>query len=93
MTLEVRLGVLALVFFISFLALGYLVTTRRLSQFDVRAGNLHGMSTDLAVIFTLSGRSIPLLTLAAISLAIFFAARQPLWIPITIFVSQVASQG
>ncbi|GAC1387908.1 MAG: hypothetical protein NVSMB31_01000 [Vulcanimicrobiaceae bacterium] len=93
MSLEVRLGLLSLVFFAAFLTLGWLVTTRRLSRFDIRAENFHGMSTDLAVLFTLSGRSLPLLSLGVFSTLIFAVLHKPIWIPLAIFVSQVSSQG
>ncbi|GAC1503370.1 MAG: hypothetical protein NVS1B14_08700 [Vulcanimicrobiaceae bacterium] len=82
-------GVCALVFTV----LGLFVRRGPPMQLDARFGAFRGDATHLAVIFTLSGRSAPLLVLGLISLGAGLAFHFPLWIPIAIFASQVCSQA
>lgn len=93
MSIEARLWGLSIVFLLAFLVLGWLVTAHSLSRIDVEAGSLRSMSTSLAVLFTLSGRSMPLLGLGILTVVLFALFHRPIWIPVTIFVSQLISQG
>ncbi len=92
MTIEARLWMLSALCAVGFAALGLLVRARPLIRLDARFGALRGDATGLAVVFTLSGRSAPLLILGLLSLGASLAFRRPIWIPIAIFGSQVSSQ-
>jgi undecaprenyl-diphosphatase len=93
-TLEARLWTLAVLFAAAFFILAILVTsTHALNRLDAAGLVLRGQSTGLAAIFTLSGRALPLLGLGLLSVLLFFALRQPLWVPLAIFASQLVSQG
>ena len=92
--IETRLWILAAVFLTLFAVLGVLVTsTHALARVDAVAAVLRGYATGVAAMFTLTGRALPLLLLGAFSVVVFLLLKKPLWIPLTIFASQLASQG
>ncbi len=92
--LEARLWILAVVFLALFAILGILVmSTHALSRLDAAAAVLRDHATGLATIFTLSGRALPLLALGLVSVLLFLFLKRPLWIPLAIFASQIASQS
>jgi len=93
MTLESRLWFVAAIAFAAFVALGCIVSRVPPMRFDVEASATRGTATQLAIVFTQSGRFWPLLALACLGALIFAVARWPIWIPLVIFVSQIASQG
>lgn len=94
MSLEARLWAFSLIFAAAFVVLGVLVaSTHALARLDLAAVGVRGQATATAAIFTLSGRAIPLVVLGLLSLLAFLVFRQPLWIPVAIFASQLASQG
>lgn len=94
MTPEARLWLLATAFASAFAILATLVrSTRALLPLDALSSPLRGRNVRAAAILTRSGRALPLLVLAALSVALFAILREPLWIPLAIFASQVVSQG
>ena len=94
MTPEAGLWTLALVFALAFAMLGIFgLTTHAVGVLDATIARLRGGATGLAKIFTLSGRALPLLALGLVSVVIFIATKRPVWIPLAIFASQLASQG
>jgi membrane-associated phospholipid phosphatase len=88
-----RLWILAIIFLLAFVMLGLLVTSNPLNRMDVVAGGVRGSSPGLAALFTLSGRSVPLLALGILTVLAFALFHRPIWVPIMIFVSQLASQA
>jgi len=93
MTLENRLWIAAVAAMLAFVALGLVVSRATPMRLDVEAETLRGSATPLAIFFTQSGRSWPLLALAIVGTLLFAIGRWPLWIPLGIFVSQLLSQG
>ena len=93
MPIEHRLWLVAALAFSAFLALGSVVTRRGLGRVDVESGSWRGTSTALAAVFTLSGRSLPLLVAGILSLALSVLFHRNLYTPLFIFASQLASQG
>ena len=93
MTLENRLWLIAAISIVLFVALGLLVSRVPPTRIDVEAGAARGTATQLAIVFTQSGRFWPLFALGCLGLLIFALVRRPIWIPILIFISQIASQG
>ncbi|HVS45310.1 MAG TPA: hypothetical protein VMS32_01445, partial [Verrucomicrobiae bacterium] len=94
MTLEGRLWTLAVAFLAAFLILGVLVaSTHALSRLDAVGAIFRGRSTGLAAMFTLSGRAWALVGLGIFSVVLFVILKKPIWVPLAIFASQVASQG
>ncbi|MBV8726710.1 MAG: phosphatase PAP2 family protein [Candidatus Eremiobacteraeota bacterium] len=93
MTLESRLWIAAAVAIIAFVALGAIVSRQPPMRLDVEAGATRGAATQLAIVFTQSGRFWPLIALACAGTLLFAIARWPLWIPLVILVSQITSQG
>lgn len=93
MILETRLWLVAALALSAFVALGFYVSTHGLSRFDVESASWRGTSTGLAGIFTLSGRSLPLLALGSLSLVLCFVFHRNIYTPMAIFASQLVSQG
>lgn len=93
MAVETRLWLVAALALSAFLALGYYASTRPLGRVDVESGSWRGTSTGLAAVFTLSGRSLPLLLAGMLSLALCVVFHRNLYTPLFIFASQLASQG
>ncbi|MEO6913851.1 MAG: phosphatase PAP2 family protein [Candidatus Baltobacteraceae bacterium] len=93
MSSDLRWWIASGVFLAAFILLGFYVTHTGLSRLDVEAVALRDHSTTLAALFTLTGRSLPLLLIAAVGIGILAFARANLWIGVIILVSQVASQG
>jgi membrane-associated phospholipid phosphatase len=93
MTFETRLWILAIAFFAAFVILGIFVSTHSPSRLDIEGGYLRGMSTGLAAMLTFSGRALPLLGLAILTVLLFLVLKKPIWVPLAILASQVASQG
>jgi membrane-associated phospholipid phosphatase len=76
-----------------FLAQGFLITTMPFLRLDGAAAALHGHGVQAAIVFTESGRFLPLLLIGLIGVAALAALRLPLWIGIGVLISQIASQG
>ena len=93
MTADARLWLLALTFFTGFGALGYVVATYALSGIDIRAQMFRGDLTAFSILLTRSGRAVPLLLLALVSVGIYAVLHRPVWVPLAVFASQVTSQG
>lgn len=83
----------ALIAFALFCALGLSVSHRVAQRVDLAGASLRGGWIRLAAIFTVTGRAVPLTVLSAVVLLIFFVARLPLWIAVTVIASQTLSQG
>jgi len=92
MSAEARLWTLAISFFACFAILGFVVVRYSLSRFDVRAGTFRGQLTKAAIVFTRSGRAMPLLGLGVVSVFIYALLHRPIIVPIGVMISQVASQ-
>jgi membrane-associated phospholipid phosphatase len=90
---ETRLWISSAVALALFLALGFLFTTMPFSRLDVAAAALQGHGVQAAIIFTESGRFLPLLLIGLIGIAALAALRLPLWIGVGVLVSQITSQG
>ncbi len=86
------LGVVAFTCFALFVVLGYFVSRRPLGALDARAVYFRSQATPLALIFTKSGRSTALWIGYVIAIAVYAIARLPLWIPLLMTGSQIASQ-
>jgi len=78
--------------FALFLVLGYFVSRRPLGVLDARAVYFRSQAIPLALIFTKSGRSTALWIGYVIAIAVYAMARLPLWIPLLMTGSQIASQ-
>ena len=76
-----------------FAALGYAVIRNPLARADIESATWRGTSTGLAAVFTLSGRSLPLLVLGVLSLLLCVAFHRNIYVPLAIFASQLLSQG
>ncbi len=92
MTLELRLGGVALALFALFVAVGLRVARRPLGPLDARAVCFRGQLTPLALVFTMSGRSRALTSACIVAIAMYAALRLPIAIPIAISASQLFSQ-
>ena len=90
---KMRLWTISAVAFALFIVLGFLVTTPPFSRLDAVATALQGHGVQAAVIFTESGRFLPLLLIGLIGIAALAALRLPLWIGAGVLVSQITSQG
>lgn len=86
------LGVIAFTCFALFLVLGYFVSRRPLGVLDARAVFFRSQAIPLALVFTKSGRSTALWIGYVISIGVYAIARLPLWIPLLMTGSQIASQ-
>jgi undecaprenyl-diphosphatase len=94
-TLELRLWFAASLCLVAFCVLGYAVThAPSLWRIDVEeAAAVHGQATPLAVLFTGTGRALPLFILAVIGILATAATHANVRIAIAIFVAQLISQG
>ncbi|HXM17390.1 MAG TPA: phosphatase PAP2 family protein [Candidatus Tumulicola sp.] len=88
-----RLWTISAVAFALFIVLGFLVATPPFSRLDAAATALQGHGMQAAVIFTESGRFLPLLSIGLIGIATLAAARLALWMGAGVLVSQIMSQG
>jgi membrane-associated phospholipid phosphatase len=90
---EMRLWTISAVAFALFIVLGFLVATPAFSRLDAAASAFQGHGVQTAIIFTESGRFLPLFVLGLIGIAALAAFRLPLWIGVAVLASQLASQG
>jgi undecaprenyl-diphosphatase len=93
-TLELRLWTIAALCLCAYFVLGYAANhAASLWRIDVEAAALRGQSTPLAILFTTSGRALPLFAIAMAGIAIMAATRTNVRIAIAIGIAQVVSQG
>src|ERR1700674_5913524 len=76
-----------------FIVLGFLVATPPFSRLDAAATALQGHGMQAAVIFTESGRCLPLLSIGLIGIATLAAARLALWMGAGAPVSHIMLEG
>jgi membrane-associated phospholipid phosphatase len=77
-----------------FVVLGFAVTVMPLSPVDVAAAAaLFGHGVRAAIIFTESGRTLPIALIGLIGIGALAALRMPPWIGIGVLASQIISQG
>ncbi len=86
------LFVIAAILVAACVALGAAICARPPGAWDARLARARGQATRLALAFTLSGRSRALLIGYAAAIAVYAAARLPLWIPLILALAQIASQ-
>ncbi len=91
--MEVRLWFTALCCLAAFVVLGLLVAHPPVSKIDAETIVLRGQATPLAVLFTASGRTLPLIALSVIAAIIFWSIKANVLIPIAILSSQTVSQA
>ncbi len=91
--MEVRLWLAALCCFAAFVVLGLLVAYPPVPKIDAQTIVFRGQATQLAVLFTQSGRTVPLVALSVIAVIVFWAAKSNVFVPIVILLSQTVSQG
>lgn len=91
--MEVRLWLAAVCCLVAFLALGKLVANPPVPKVDAETVVLRGQATPLAVLFTESGRTVPLVALSLLAVVIFWATKTNVLIPVVILFSQTLSQG
>lgn len=92
MTAEARLDSAAAALFVAFILLGLAVARRPLGIWDARAVLFRAQATQLALLFTRSGRSKALTAGYIAAIAVFAAAHLPVWIPLVLAASQLVSQ-
>ncbi|MDQ2865987.1 MAG: phosphatase PAP2 family protein [Candidatus Eremiobacteraeota bacterium] len=93
LTFESRLWLSSVCCLIACLALGYFASNAASPwPIDTAGASFRGMATPLASIFTLSGRSLPLLGIAVLGIAITVVTRTHWKIAIAIFATQLLSQ-
>jgi undecaprenyl-diphosphatase len=74
--------------------LGFAVTMTPFSRLDVAtAAALLGHGTQAAIVFTESGRTLPITLIGLIGIGALAALRMPLWLGIGVLVSQIFSTG
>lgn len=94
MTVEVRLWVIAACCLVAFALLAYALSHSASPwRIDVEAAPLRGQATPLAVLFTASGRALPLSVIAIAGVAIAAFSRVNIVAAIAILVIQCVSQG
>ena len=77
-----------------FVVLGFAVTVMPLSPVDVAvAAALFGHGVRAAIVFTESGRTLPIALIGLIGIGALAALRMPPWIGIGVLASQIISQG
>jgi undecaprenyl-diphosphatase len=92
--LELRLWVIAALCLAAYFVLGYMVNhAPGLWRIDIEAAALRGQASPLAILFTTSGRALPLLVIAVAGIAIAAVTRTNVRVAIAIFVAQLLSQG
>ncbi len=89
----VELWCLSIALFIGFFSLGMFVSTRPLTRIDIDGRSALGTFPALALLFTRSGRGVPLLAIGAAATLAFYVLKKPLWIPLGVSASQLLSQG
>jgi undecaprenyl-diphosphatase len=92
MSAAAALTVAALVLFVVFLIVGLYVSRRPLGALDAHAVYFRAQATQLAILFTTSGRMKALLPGYVLALVIFALAHLPIWIPVLLIGVQVLSQ-
>jgi undecaprenyl-diphosphatase len=93
MTLELRLWTFAVLCLGAFLALGFAASHGPPWQIDLQGAALRGQATPLALIFTATGRALPLLALAVAGIAAAAIAHVNVRVASLIFIAQLLSQG
>lgn len=94
MSISEKLWIAAGISLAASLLLGYAVSrSSSLWRIDVEAAALRGIGVQPALIFTLSGRWLPLLVVAGTALAMTVAARTGYTIALAIVATQLASQA
>ncbi len=93
MTPALELWGISIALFVAFLFLGTFVTTRPLTRIDIDGRNVRGAFPALALLFTRSGRGMPLVAIGILATLAFYLLKKPLWIPLGISASQLLSQG
>ncbi len=94
MSVESRLVTIAGLCLAAFFALGYSVTHPiGLWRFDSHANVLRGQGLPWAILFTQSGRALPLLALALAGIAIAAVTRYQVVAAVVIFAAQLVSQA
>ncbi|MBV8155643.1 MAG: phosphatase PAP2 family protein [Candidatus Eremiobacteraeota bacterium] len=94
MTEDLRLWFVAAACFAVFFALGIAVThTTAFIRFDALANAVAGRATPLAILFTTSGRALPLLAAAVVGISIAALTRYNIVAAIAIFAMQLLSQA
>lgn len=93
MTPELELWGLSIALVTAFLLLGRFVSTRPLTWIDIEGRKARGTLPALALLFTRSGRGLPLLAIGALATLGLYLLKKPLWIPLGISASQLLSQG
>lgn len=94
MILELRLWLIAALCLAAYFVLGYMVNhAPSLWRIDVEAAALRGQATSLAILFTTSGRALPLLIIAVAGIAIAAVTRTNVRVATAIFIAQLLSQG
>lgn len=78
--------------FAAFLWIGLRVAAAPLGALDARSVRLRGQATQLALVFTKSGRSKGVTVACVIAVLVFLLAHWPLWIPLVVILSQILSQ-
>ncbi len=77
-----------------FVVLGFAVTMVPFSRLDVAtAAALLGHGTRAAIVFTESGRTLPIAVIGLVGIGALAALRMPLWLGIGVLVSQIFSTG
>jgi len=84
---------LSIALFIAFFFLGTFVSTRPLTRIDIDGRKVRGAFPALALLFTRSGRGMPLLAIGILVTLGFYLLKKPLWVPLGISASQLLSQG
>lgn len=84
---------LSIALFITFLLLGTYVSMRPLTQIDIDGRKVRGAFPAWALLFTRSGRGMPLLAIGILATLGFYLLKKPLWIPLGVSASQLLSQG
>lgn len=93
MSLDDELTIASGLLFALFAFLGFRVSHRPLGRLDALGVFFRGQAATAARIFTISGRSRALTVACVVSVAAFYAMREPLWIPLGMALSQTLSQG
>ena len=94
MTLEQRLWLFAAVSLCLFSVLSYAVSHGPSSwRVDIEASVIRGQAVPLALVFTMSGRALPLFIIAVISVATAVLAQSNVLVAVAILATQLLSQA
>ncbi|HET9097717.1 MAG TPA: phosphatase PAP2 family protein [Candidatus Baltobacteraceae bacterium] len=92
MSIDLRLGVIAVALFTVFVILGLGVSNRPLTRLDAEAVYFRGQLTRLALLFTLSGRSPAMTASCVVAIGAYSVLRLPIGIAVLMALSQLLSQ-